>query len=449
MDGHSVDGHLWAFFVAATEMDAAGNIAEAERLCRSILGVDPVHAHANHLLGLIAMRRHDLDSAETFVRRAEKSAPGTTLFRRSLVELARRRQRYDEALRLARLLVADEPAEPLNLVFEATVLRQINQPEAALEVLDRAVALGPNLAEAHFERGYCQLLLGRFAQGWEEHEWRFRIGGATPTLTPANTPPWTGGRLDGPLLLVADQGFGDVIQFARYIPWARGHATDVTVFANLGVSAILRRMYPDLAVTTAFEDVPGFAGWSPLSGLPRLHGTTAATIPASVPYYVPDPAAVASWQQRLAAITPPGHRRIGVVWAGRPDHANDANRSATPALFAGLAQHPVLLVSLQQGAAAAAAHAWPGPAPLLPLGPTLVDLDDTAAVIACLDLVVTVDTAVAHLAGAMGQQVWIALPFAPEWRWQIGAQRHAVVSDRPAVPPAPARPVGRCRRSAG
>jgi len=167
---------------------------------------------------------------------------------------------------------------------------------------------------------------------------------------------------------------------------------------------------------------PGVAAWIPLSGLPCLAGTRLDTIPAEIPYVRAAPAKAAIWAEQLASRAP-GSRLVGIVWAGNPSYSNDRNRSMALADLAPLGQAPdVNLVSLQKGPARAQIGDYRGRAPLLDLGEDIDDFADTAAVVENLDLVVSVDTAVAHLAGAMGKRVWIMLPFAPSWRWLLDRQ---------------------------
>src|SRR5713101_1384476 len=165
---------------------------------------------------------------------------------------------------------------------------------------------------------------------------------------------------------------------------------------------------------------PAFGAHCPLSSLPRLAGTRRETIPAAIPYVRADPTRVALWAERLDSLLPPDYRRIGIVWAGRPTHHNDRNRSTALATFAPLAEIPgIALVSLQKGAAQAQIGGYWGRAPLVNLGPELRDFADTMAVLECLERVVAVDTSVVHLAGAMGKAASVMLPYAPDWRWLL------------------------------
>ena len=266
------------------------------------------------------------------------------------------------------------------------------------------------------------LLTGDFVPGWEHYEWRYRIPGAPALMPKTDRPQWDGRALSGErLLLIGDQGFGDVLMFARYLPWVRERADPVVLACSKEIQPILRGMFPWIETETSWDRMPPYACFCPLSGLPRLHGTTLATIPGGVPYYAADPALAARWRARLDRDIPAGLRRVGIAWAGRGTHNNDRNRSVALQAFTPVGAVPgVALVSLQKGAPAEQAGAWPGAAPLLDLSAEIDGFEDTAAIIDGLDLVLCVDTAVAHLAGVMGRPVWVLLPFAPDWRWLLG-----------------------------
>jgi Glycosyltransferase family 9 (heptosyltransferase) len=265
------------------------------------------------------------------------------------------------------------------------------------------------------------LLRGDFGRGWEEYEWRFRLANSPQLLPPTNRPQWDGAPLpEGRLLLIADQGYGDAIQFARYIAWAVERCPDIAVACSSEIREVVVQQHPPARIFDQWQDGPDFSAYCPLSSLPRLAGATLATIPAPIPYLRADPRNVAAWADRLSGLTPTGYRRIGIAWAGRPTHANDRNRSTALAAFAPLAElSRIALISLQKGSAQTQIGAYWGGAPLVNLGPEIADFSDTMAILESLDLVVTVDTAVAHLAGAMGRPVWLMLPFAPDWRWLL------------------------------
>jgi len=210
------------------------------------------------------------------------------------------------------------PADPLCLHNQAIIHYHRVELDAALDCADRALRIDPSLPGAHFVRAEALLLRGDWAEGWEEYEWRFRIGGAAPLMPPTNKAQWDGTPLpDRTLLLIADQGFGDVIQFARYIPWAAERCPDIAIACSAEVQKLLQQVAPASRPFIRWEDAPDYAAFSALSGLPRLAGTRTDTVPAPVPYLRADPVRAAQWAERLHGVVPRGYRRIGVIWAGR------------------------------------------------------------------------------------------------------------------------------------
>jgi len=328
----------------------------------------------------------------------------------------------EEALASARTAVGADPGAAAALLRLAQVHQARGETEEALAWAERALMRRPEDAEAEMLRAEALLLMERYAEGWAALRARFRLPGAQPFLASSlrqGRPLWEGEPLAGRrLLLVGDQGFGDVIQFSRYIPWAAAQGGAVRLAVSDPLVPLIRAMLPGLPLATRAEDYAEFDLCAPLSDLPRLHGTIRETIPQ--PLGVPvAPSHAAAWRQRLAAALPPGRARIGLVWAGRPTHGNDRNRSIPFAWLAGaLADRPDLaLVSLQLGARAEDPRGYAGAAPFYDASPHLTDYLETAAAIAALDAVVTVDTSVAHLAGTMGRATHLLLPFAPDWRW--------------------------------
>ena len=340
----------------------------------------------------------------------------------ALVSRAYEAGRLDEALTLARDLFAVRPGDADSAYRLGKIHHARGEIQEALAWARRALILRPDHAAAHVAVAEALLLSGDYAEGWAEYAWRFRLPGAAPFLPEhlrLGRPQWQGEPLgDGPLMLVGDQGFGDVIQFSRFIPWVLAQGQKTILGVSDEMVPLMRRMFPDLPIATRAQDYRDFTACCPLSSLPHLHATRVETIPPPVPVPV-DALRADAWRQRLSQALPAGLRRIGIVWAGRPTHPNDRNRSiAFAALADALGGVPgIALVSLQKGERAGDVRTYAGAAPLLDAAPFLPDYEDTAAAIAALDLVVTVDTSVAHLAGTMGHPAWVLLPFVPDWRW--------------------------------
>lgn len=408
----------------AGEYERAGRLQDARRLLDYVLNMLPNQGDALHLAGIVAFRLGDPAASLDYMQRSLTHGIDTPLYLRNICEVYRTLGRLDEALESARRATALAPSDPLCLHNQAIIHYHRLELDAALDCANRALAIDPSLPGAHFVRAETLLLRGDMAEGWEEYEWRFRIGGAAPLMPPTDKPQWDGTAFtDRTLLLIADQGFGDGIQFMRYLPWVFQRCPAVAIACSAELKPLLRQLAPDAVLFSRWQDCPDYAAFCALSGLPRLHGTRLNNVPAPVPYLRVDPAHIAHWATRLDALVPAGFRRIGVIWAGRPTHNNDRNRSALLADFRALGDVPgIALLALQKGPKTGQAGGWFGRAPLINLGAEIDNYDDTMAILANLELLVTVDTSVAHLAGAMGRPVWIMLPRAPDWRWLLNRE---------------------------
>ena len=403
------------------EFERTGRIDEAARLAAHARAAAPDHPDVLHLSGIVAFRQKRPEEALALMERAIGLGGAVALYLRNICEVYRTLGRLDDALDAATRALAQTPDDPMVLHNLAVIHYERLDLAASMACARRALAINPALPGAHFQLAEALLVQGAWAEGWEEYEWRFRIGGVPPLMPPSDKPQWDGAAMAGlTLLLIADQGFGDVIQFARYIPWAQARCPSIAIACSTEVAPLLRQIAPEAAIFQNWAECPPWAAFCPLSGLPRLHGTRVDTVPAEIPYLRPDPDRLAHWRARLGRLVPAGFRRIAIVWAGRPSHNNDRNRSTTLATFAPLARLPgTALLSLQKGDSAAQAGAFFGRAPLVNLGAEINDYDDTMAILALADRLVSVDTSVVHLAGALGRPVTVLLPRAPDWRWLL------------------------------
>jgi tetratricopeptide (TPR) repeat protein len=303
------------------------------------------------------------------------------------------------------------------LTNRAAVLRRLDRPHEAVMSASRALIARPDFAHAHFVESVARLTLGDFAAGWRGYEARWLVGLLASQRRGFTAPLWLGQQsLEGKtILLHAEQGFGDTIQFVRYAPLlaARG-AKRVVLEVQRELVRLLSGTAGVAAVIARGETLPPFELHCPLLSLPLAFATDAATIPADVPYIAPGDDDVALWRERLPRRRP----LIGVAWSGDRLHDNDLNRSLRLETLLPLLDLPgVSFVSLQHAMRdedAAVLRASPN---LLAGGEAFRDFADTAAAIAALDAVISVDTAVAHLAGAMGKSLRLLLPHAADFRW--------------------------------
>jgi hypothetical protein len=393
----------------------------ADRLLRRALETAPDQPDALHLSGIVAFRLGRRDEALEKIERAIRLGTDVRLYLRNISEVYRSLDRFDDALAAALRATELAPDDPICLHNLAVIHYHRMELDECIACAERALAINRFQPGPHFQLAEALLLRGEWERGWNEYQWRFDLPGNAPLMPPTTRPRWDGTPYDhAPLLLVADQGFGDVIQFSRYIPWARERCPRIAIASAPEMIPLLRQICPDAEVFADWARCPPFESYRALSGLPALHGTRPDHVPGREPYLKADPVRVAVWKERLDRLIPSRFRRVGLVWAGRPTHNNDRWRSATLRTFAPLAALPgVALVSLQKGPSAGQAGDYYGAAPLIHLGAEIQDFEDSMAVLESLDLMVNVDTSIGHLAGAMGKKVFALLAHAPDWRWLL------------------------------
>ena len=411
-----------AWLAKVAEYEQAGQLDQAEQLLGDVVAGMPDHHQAWHRAGVLAYQRGRLQEAVAHVERAIALDDGIAVYHRDLCEIYRRQSRLDEALAHGLRAVALAPDDADAHYNVGVVHADRLEIEQSIEAERRALVLDPGKAAAHFELAESLLISGRFKEGWQEYEWRYRPPSVPPLLPSARSdkPLWDGRPMpDGTLILIADQGFGDTFQFARYIPQVAERCPKLVIIGSSEVQPIVSQQAGIVQYVDRWGLAPSFDAYCPLSGLPRLFDTQLSNIPASIPYVRADPDKASQWRQRLDQLIAPGYRRIGLVWAGRPTHGNDFNRSTTLQTLAPLmALDGVAFVALKmEGGALAQIGRYLGQAPLINLGAEIADFTDTMAIIDGLDQVITVDTSVAHLAGAMGKPVSVLLSYASDWRW--------------------------------
>lgn len=327
--------------------------------------------------------------------------------------------RPEEALATYQRALALRPEHAEALSNLGNVLCRLGRIDEAIAAFERVQSLRPADAEAHFNSSFAYLAAGDYERGWKEYEWRWE---ALRTRLPSEAtgkPLWLGqddiaGRT---VIVYSEQGFGDAIQMARYVPLLAARGAEVAIGCAPVLEQLLRSVAGVRAVFSSKEPPLAFDYHIPIMSLPRAFNTTLASIPSQVPYLHAAQPAVEAWRTRLPSAG--GQRRIGLVWAGNPKHRRDRARSLPIELLLPLLAEPgCSFVSLQKGDAAAwLAKLDPRGERVFDYAPELESFADTAALISALDLVISVDTAVAHLAGALGKPVWILLPFAPDSRW--------------------------------
>ena len=390
----------------------------AEQAFRTAVALAPDFAEAWVNLGLILDEARQDEEAERCYRRALELRPDIAATHLTLAGLLARRKRFAEAEAGYAQALRLDPGRPgiwSNLGSLYASQRLDDEAEACYE---RALALDPALPRARFNLGVLRLRQGRLEEGWAGLEARDWYLGLKRHLA---CPLWQGEPLAGRSLLVGyEVGHGDMVQFVRYLALLKGRgAGHITLLCH----PALKRLFATLAgadTVMGFDEPwpaePPWDLWTPLMSLPYHFGTRLHTIPAALPYLHAEPALLRHW----AAELPSGPVRVGLVWRGNPGFDNDADRSLPSlAVLAPLWSVPgVLFVSLQKGAGEDEAAQPPAGLALTHMGSRMADFADAAALIENLDLVISVDTAMAHLAGALNKPCWLLLPrYQTDWRW--------------------------------
>jgi tetratricopeptide (TPR) repeat protein len=381
-----------------------------------LVKIRPNDANARVALGDALQEQGKLKEAEQSYRRAVEIRPDFPEAHNNLGIVLTRQCEFDQAacsLHRALEIKPDFAEAHNNLGY---CLHFGGQLDAAVACYQAALSIDPDYADAHNNLGLALLLRGEFEQGWTECEWRWKVKGSQVGAGPLSEPLWDGGPLEKQtILLRAEQGLGDTIQFVRYAQLIRQKASRVIVECPQPLIDLLRSCPGIDELTTQSDKPPTFDFHAPLLSLPRILGTSTGNIPGEVPYLSAREDLVQQWGERL---NEDDAFKIGVAWQGNPLHRWDGLRSVSLSQFAQLSEvRGVRLFSLQKGAGTE--QLAQAQFPISDCGSEIRDFMDTAAVMMNLDLVITCDSAVAHLAGALGIPVWVALPFTPDWRWLL------------------------------
>jgi Flp pilus assembly protein TadD len=411
--------HTEAVFLRGLVAEETGRSDDATTWFLKTIELQPQHADAHNGLGMAYRQQGRLEDAVSCFRRALELDPNFAAAQTNCGNALRELGRADEALAYCRLATALAPGAAEIRCNLGTVLYDLGRMDEAIGTFREAVSLSPDQAHAHFSLGMALLARGEMALGWAEYDWRWKtetMRGARRDLT---RPEWRGEAAIGQTLLIqAEQGFGDTIQFCRFAPLAAARGLRVILEVQKPLVRLLRGLKGVEQVVAAGEALPSFDLRISMLSQPRVLSTTIETIPHECPYLHADNRLVALWRERLAVGGDP-RLRVGLVWAGDPKRNNptyaptDQRRSIAPERFAPLFDIPnIRLFSLQKYG-----PAMPSTYQLEDAMGEMNDFADTAGLIANLDLVISVDTAVAHLAAALGKPVWVLNRFDSCWRW--------------------------------
>jgi tetratricopeptide (TPR) repeat protein len=407
-----------------------GRTTQAVASYETAIILNPNYAEAHHNCGLVLRELFRFTEALAALNRALEINPGYANAHNERGMVMREMDQLEAALESFETALSFNPRHVAALCNRGLTLQNLNRPDAAVESFNAALSIQPNHAGAIHNRGYAHLLAGNFAAGWQDYEWRWRDPASALAAVSHNFGrQWTGSEpLRGRRILIwSEQGFGDTLQFCRYVP----------LLAERGARVLMQVQRPLLRVLSGLDGIAELSELGsaaaqidyhcPLLSLPLAFGTNLSNIPAKIPYLRLPNEVRKRWQHRLA---PGAKLGVGLVWAGgvrshMPELASVNRRRNIPLDMLSRLRHlDVQFFSLQKGepaeseAAAAASRGWDG-ASLTDLGPELHDFVDTAAALEQLDLLISVDSAPVHLAGALGRPVWILNRFDTCWRWLL------------------------------
>jgi tetratricopeptide (TPR) repeat protein len=388
----------------------------------AVLARDAGHRDAllNRGVARATLGHHEQALADFDAFLARMPSDAEALYNRgtALIELGR----YAEALFAFDKVLAAAPQHLRAWTNRGRALQALNRHEEAIASFDKALAIDKNYGDAHFNAALSLLALGNFRRGFADYEWRWKRTGMTDARRGYRGRLWLGEYpIDRrTILLLAEQGLGDTIQFIRYAPLLAQMGANVVLEVQPELKALLSTVSGVASCHARGETLPAFDVYCPLGSLPLALKTETSSVPATLPYVRTDDAQIAKWRPALEGL--PG-KRVALTWAGHARHANDRNRSIDLKLLEPLFKcEGISFVSIQRDLRGddAARLAQFG---ITDFGPRLADMTDTAAVLALTDLLVSVDTSVVHLAGAMGREAWVMLPFMPDWRWTLTNER--------------------------
>jgi FKBP-type peptidyl-prolyl cis-trans isomerase 2 len=393
-----------------------GQIDEAISYYQKAVGQNPNHTGAYYNLGVAFQEKGLIDQAILYYEIAIGFNQEFTEAHHNLGVAFNEKGKFDEALSCFQRVLQLKPDHAGAYYSLGNTLVAKGQFNDAMQSYKKAIEINPGHADAQWSLGLINLRLGNFEEGWKGYEWRWELKDVMPKRD-FSQPLWDGHDISGrTILLHAEQGFGDTLQFIRYAPLVAQRGAKIVVECQKELVSLLKDTDGVSRVIARGEELPDFEVHCPLLSLPLVFGTKLKTIPAKIPYVNTDPALVRKWRSKIeqdkSAV------KVGLVWAGNPKLKFGHSRSCPIGTFSKLAQRSdVVFYSLQKGEAEGQAKNPPEGIKLIDTSEEIHDFSDTAAIIKNLDLVISIDTSAAHLAGSLGKPVWVLLPFVPDWRW--------------------------------
>jgi len=409
------------YFNMANSWRELGRTEDALFCYQKVIAIKPNDSGAYRNLGHILKEQNRLDEAMAHYLKAIALNPASPGLYVDLGGIYYQQEEFQKALSCCRMALSLDPVHVDAYYNLGITLEVLGRFEEAIAAYSQALSINPDHGDATWNRALSFLLLGNFENGWKGYENRIHISDWKDCYPYKHgLPKWNGTSFTGKKLYVHDeQGIGDTFQFIRYLPMVKDRGGTVIFETSKQLFGLLMDFD---GIDRLVERLPNGEPevrcdcYIPLLSLPRIFGTAESTIPCKVPYLFADDQKVRYWQDKVPG---PGFK-VGIVWRGNPKHKKDKSRSCALKYFSKLCTIPnIRIFGIQKGEAAKELNQVPGNTLEINLGPELDDFTDTAGLIANLDLVISVDTSVAHLVGAMGKPVWVLLPFVPDWRWML------------------------------
>ncbi|MCG2721482.1 MAG: tetratricopeptide repeat protein [Thermodesulfovibrionales bacterium] len=417
---HQID-HSNEFYKKGVELHNSAKIDEAISYYQKAIDQNPNFASAYYNLGVAFQEKDLLDRAILYYEIAIGKNQKFIDAHYNLGVAFKEKGQFDEALICFQRVLQLEPNHIGAHYNIGNVLVAKGHFKEAMQFYKKSIEIDPENADAHWNIALLNLMSANFEEGWKGYEWRWKLKGVR-TEHNLPQPLWDGKDLNGQtILLYTEQGFGDTLQFIRYVPMVKQLGGRVIVKCQKELASLLKNIEEIERVITNGE---GFSEWNvqyPLLSLPLLFNTTLQNIPSVVPYISADPKLIKKWGDKITSNE--SRMKIGLVWSGDPRLKNDRSRSFTLGLLSSLAYfNDITYYSLQKGEASEQSKTASKDMQIVDYTEEINDFADTAAFIQNLDLVISADTAVAHLAGALGKQVWTLLPSVPDWRWMLNRE---------------------------
>jgi tetratricopeptide (TPR) repeat protein len=414
MKAYFVDAHI----NLGNLLQKKGQLDDAIFNYQRAIELDPNHAGGYYNLGIMFQEKNRLDKAIPAFQNAIRINPQYADAYHDLGYVFHMNRQFNEAVECYHKAIQVNRG-----MFDAynnlgRVYQELCQVDEAISSYRKALDISPEFAEAHCNLALALLLTGDYVHGWKEYEWRWKLKDASRYDFPQQV--WDGSNIPGKkVFLYAEQGFGDTIQFIRFVSLIAEQGATVIIECHKELKSLIQQVKGVHSVITREDPLPEFDVLYPLLSLPLVFDITPERIPAKIPYVVPDTIIMQKWKDRIQPDT--ARFKIGLVWSSNPINTKIYyKKSFSLYTFYPLAKfNDVSFYSLQKGEAAAEAKNPPDGMRLVDYTEEIHDFSDTAALIENLDLVISVDTAVAHLAGALGKPVWTLLPDSPDWRWML------------------------------